>query len=180
MNDQTKDPNMDPQNQQTQAEQNQDADFDNLQKELEQTQQKLEEMTDISKHALADLQNYKRRVEEEKSAFIEFANASLFTELLPAIENIKRTLDHETKDEEWIKGASSTMNQILTLCEKHGLTPIPVKPGDQFDHTTQEALLTAPGPKDEVLEVLENGYMLGERVLKPARVKVGNGEEAAE
>ncbi len=177
MNDQIQDPNMDPRDEQTDSAHNQDVEYENLRQELTQTQQKLEEMTDISKHALADLQNYKRRVEEEKTAFIEFANASLFAELLPAIENIKRSLDHETKDEEWIKGAESTMNQILTMCEKHGLKVMPVKPGNRFDHTTQEALLTAPGPKDQVLEVLENGYMLGERVLKPARVKVGNGEE---
>ena len=51
-----------------------------------------------------------------------------------------------------------------------------VKPGDQFNPTLQEALLTAPGPKDQILEILENGYMLGERVLKQVRVKVGNGE----
>ncbi len=153
-----------------------DPEFKILQKELQDTKQKLQEMTGVSQRALADLQNYRRRVEEEKAAFIEFANAALFTELLPAIENIKRTLDHQTKDEEWIKGATATMEQISTICEKHGLKAIPINPGDQFDHTNQEALLTAPGPKDQVLEVLENGYMLGEKVLKPARVKVGNGE----
>ena len=151
-------------------------DPEDLQKELTNTRQKLQEMTGITQRALADLQNYRRRVEEEKAAFIEFANAALFAELLPAIENIKRTIDHETKDEEWIKGATATMAQITTMCEKHGLKTIPSKPGDQFDPTLHEALLTAPGPKDQILEVLENGYMLGERVLKQVRVKVGNGE----
>ncbi len=155
---------------------NTNPEFENLQKELTDTQQKLQEMTGISQRALADLQNYRRRVEEEKAAFIEFANAALFAELLPAIENIKRTIDHETKDEEWIKGATTTMAQITTMCEKHGLKAIPSKPGDQFNPALHEALLAAPGPKDQILEVLENGYMLGERVLKQVRVKVGNGE----
>lgn len=153
-----------------------DPEFETLQKELTDTKQKLQEMTGISQRALADLQNYRRRVEEEKASFIEFANAALFAELLPAIENIKRTLDHQTKDEEWIKGATATMEQISTMCEKHGLKAIPVNIGDQFNPQLHEALLTAPGPKDEILEILENGYMLGERVLKQARVKVGSGE----
>lgn len=156
---------------------NTSPDLENLQKELTDTQQKLQEMTGISQRALADLQNYRRRVEEEKAAFIKFANATLFSELLPAVENINRALAHEPKDEEWIKGATTTMTQITAVCEKHGLKIIPAKPGDAFNPTLHEALLTAPGPKDQILEVLENGYMLDERVIKPVRVKVGNGEE---
>ncbi|MBU0668093.1 nucleotide exchange factor GrpE [Patescibacteria group bacterium] len=156
--------------------QDKNIDLDNLQKELEQTKQKLDEMTAISQRALADLQNFKRRNEEEKAVFIAFANAALFTELLPSIENIHRTLDHETKDEEWIKGAEQTMKQILQICEKAGLNEIPAKIGDSFDPNIHEALLTAPGPKDQILEVLEKGYTLENRVIKPARVKVGNGE----
>ena len=151
------------------------ADSD-LQIELEQTKQKLEEMTTISQRSLADLQNFKRRNEEEKATFIAFANAALFTELLPAIDNIHRTLTHETKDEEWIKGEEQTMKQILQICQKTGLNEIPAQVGEPFDPTKHEALLTAPGPKDQILEILENGYMLETRIIKPTRVKVGNGE----
>jgi len=185
MNDQNQDPKKDPQNQQATDEtekivqpqdQSQNDDLANLQSELEQTNAKLEEMTGISQRALADLQNYKRRMEEEKGAFIEFANAALFQELLPSLINIQRTLDHEAKDEEWIKGAEQTMKQILQSCEKAGLTQLQVKPGDPFDPNTHEALMTAPGEKDTILEVLEPGYMLGEKVIKPVKVQVGNGE----
>lgn len=146
--------------------------------ELEETREQLRIMTETAKRALSDLQNFKRRTEEEKSAFIQYANASLFTEMLPAIQNMQRSLQHEPKDEEWTKGAIQTMKQLLSTCEKAGLSPIHASSGTPFDHNFHEALLTAPGEKDIILEELEPGFMLGEKVLKPARVKVGNGEKA--
>jgi len=169
---------MDEQNPQTPQSSNQtnnDESFEQLKKELETTQQQLEDMTGLSKRALADLQNYKRRVEEEKSSFVTFANAALFKELLPAIENISRTLKHEPRDEEWMKGAEQTMKQILQICEKHGLKEIETT-GQLFNPNMHEALLTASGEKDIIIEELEKGYILGDRVIKPARVKVGNGQ----
>ncbi|HLG25908.1 MAG TPA: nucleotide exchange factor GrpE [Candidatus Gracilibacteria bacterium] len=152
-----------------------DQDLNQLQQELEQSQTRLQEMTNISQRALADLQNYKRRAEEEKAGFVTFANAALFSELLPAIQNIDRALTHEPKDAEWIKGTEQSMKQLQQITEKMGLKPIPTI-GEKFNPLMHEALLTAPGEKDKILEELEKGYMLGERVLKPARVKVGNGE----
>jgi molecular chaperone GrpE len=155
---------------------NSNKDFKKLEQEFKDTQQKLEEMTGISQRALADLQNYRRRVEEEKGAFIQFANAALFAELLPSIENIHRSLEHEPRDEDWVKGVEQTMKQIVQSCDKLGLKAMETAPGDPFDPNSQEALMTAPGEKDTILEVMEKGYMLGDKVLKPARVKVGNGE----
>lgn len=177
------DPITDTQDQQPEAQttatpptDNSSGDLDTLQQELEQTQQKLEEMTTISQRALADLQNFKRRTEEEKGAFIRNANAALFMELLPVLESASRAREHENKDAEWIKGVEQTLSQLLSVCEKMGLTAIPTD--GPFDPTMHEALLTGPGPKDAIIEVLEKGYMLGDKVLKPARVKVGSGEEA--
>lgn len=181
-NDSTQDPAKDPQNQQDPTQTDpafgdpitgDDSDFDHLRRELTETKQKLSEMVVISQRALADLQNYKRRNEEEKACFISFANATLFAELIPAIENIHRTLSHEQKDQEWITGAEQTMKMVLSTCEKHGLKVMEISQGDPFDHNLHEALLTGEGEKDTILEVLENGYMLGDRVLKQARVKVG-------
>jgi molecular chaperone GrpE len=156
---------------------NNEQDFAHLQTELEQTQAKLDEMMNISKHALADLQNYKRRVEEEKAAFVTFANSELVSCLLPSLSNFERAMKHEPKDTEWAKGVEQTYKQMLGELEKRGLTPIAAI-GQKFDPHLHEALLTAPGEKDMVLEELEKGWMLGERIIKTARVKVGNGEKA--
>jgi molecular chaperone GrpE len=160
-----------------QASQQDDKDLTTLQSELEQTQAKLNEMMNISKHALADLQNYKKRTEEEKAAFVTFANAEMLSAILPSLGNFERALTHEPKDAEWAKGIEQIYNQLKGELEKRGLKAIEAK-GQKFDPRIHEALLTAPGEKDLVLEELEKGWMLGERVIKPARVKVGDGTAA--
>ncbi len=149
--------------------------FEAVRTELEQTQAKLSEMLLIIQHALADLQNYRSRTEEEKASFVEFANAELMLGLIPALNAIDTALRHEPKDAEWIKGIEASLRQITTELQKRGLKEITTA-GQKFDPKLHEALLVAPGEKDLILEELEKGYMLGERVIKPARVKVGNGE----
>ncbi len=155
-----------------------EQDFNALQTELTETQAKLNEMVNISKRALADLQNYKRHTEEEKAAFVTFANAELVHAILPALDNFDRAMKHEPKDAEWAKGVEQTYKHMLGELEKRGLEPIETT-GQKFDPKIHEALLTAPGEKDMVLEELEKGWMLGERVIKPARVKVGDGTKVS-
>lgn len=150
--------------------------FDIIRQELEQSKAQLEQLTVISQQALADLQNYKRRTEEEKSAFICFANAELIKMLIPAIDNIHRALLHEPKDTEWTKGAEQTMRQLIEALNKIGLTQMETN-GQKFDPNLHEALLTAPGEKDIVLQELEKGYNFKDKVIKRARVTVGDGEK---
>ncbi len=147
-----------------------------LQQELEATREQLQNLTAVSQRALADLQNYKRRTEEEKASFITFANAELLIALLPNIDNIHRALDHEPKDAEWATGASQTLKQLVDTLEKLGLKPIQTK-DQKFDPNLHEALITAPGQKDLIIQELEKGYTYNDRVIKRARVSVGNGAE---
>lgn len=154
----------------------QNQDYEYLKKELEETQTKLKEMMQISQQALADLQNFKRRTEEEKTAFAVYANSELLVALLPAIDNMNRALQHEPKNEEWGKGITQTVKQLLQALEKWGLATIPTI-GQHFNPKYHEALLEGSGEKDIIMAELEKGYMLGDKVLKPARVQVGNGEE---
>jgi molecular chaperone GrpE len=162
-------------NPQPQSSTQDDKAFAALQTELEQTQAKLDEMMNISKHALADLQNYKKRTEEEKAAFISFAGAEIVSAILPSLSNFERALAHDPKDAEWAKGVEQIYRQLTNELEKRGLTAITAK-GQKFDPRLHEALMTAPGEKDLVLDELEKGWMLGDRVIKPTRVMVGNGE----
>ncbi len=148
----------------------------NIETELQEAKSRLAEMTQFATQALADLQNFKRRADEEKSSFLGFANAALLTELIPVIDNTHRSLEHEPKDAEWAKGVETTLRQFIQTLEKIGLKNIETK--DQvFDPKFHDALLTGPGKKDMVLQEFEKGYLLNEKVLKRARVKVGNGEE---
>ncbi len=155
------------------------AEFETLKQELEATQGKLKEMTNITQHALADLQNFRRRAEEERTGYVAYANADLMMELLPVLENMNKALTHEPKDAEWIKGAETTMKQLQQTLQKRGLKAMEAL-NQPFDPKIHEALMTGPGPKDQVIEEYEKGYMLGEKVLKRSRVRVGNGTENGE
>ena len=144
-------------------------------KEIEKLKRELEEMTDLSRRALADLQNFKRRSEEEKTAFIKFANAAMIQEFLPSIDNIYRSLEHESRDLDWTKGVEHTLRQFIQSLEKAGIEVIETK-GRLFDPNLHEALLVAPGEKDKIISELEKGYTFNGRVIKQAKVQVGNGE----
>ncbi|MFA5829229.1 MAG: nucleotide exchange factor GrpE [Candidatus Gracilibacteria bacterium] len=157
---------------------NDDAEYQQLKLELEETQSKLQDMVSISQRALADLQNFRRRAEEEKTNFVQYANADLILALLPTIDNAHRALTHEPKDAEWSKGVEQILRQLTQIIEKKNVKTIATV-GQKFDPTMHEALLMGPGEKDLVTEELEKGYLLGDRVLKRARVKVGDGTATA-
>ena len=151
------------------------AELEDSQKKLAEAEEKLQKMTEVAQHALADLQNFRRRSEEEKAQFVTFANADLLNAIIPAIDNCFRALAHEPKDETWATGVESSIKQLWQSLEQKGLKQIPTV-GETYDPKLHEALLTGPGPKDQVIAELEKGYLLGDKVIKPARVSVGTGE----
>jgi molecular chaperone GrpE len=151
------------------------TDFTALQQELKANKEQLEKLTIISQRALADLQNYKRRTEEEKAGFITFANAELLAAILPSIDNIHRALAHDPKDAEWVKGTEQILAQLIDTLTRLGLKPIETA-GQKFDPNLHEALLTGPGPKDQIIAELEKGYTFNDKTIKRSRVSVGNGE----
>lgn len=136
----------------------------------------LAEMTEHAKRAVADLQNYKRRIEEDQKNFVQFAVSGLLLELLPILNNFERAIKHiPDETSEFGKGIIQIYNHLKQILEKAGLTQIQADPGTIFNPNFHEALLQGQGEKDKITEELEKGYMLGEKVLKPAKVKVGNG-----
>lgn len=141
---------------------------------------KIEELTNQLARAMADLQNYKRRSEEEKSSFVKFANAELLKIILPILDNLDRSVTHlpaELKDNEWTKGMLHIHGDLLKTFEKIGLKKIKTV-GEKLDPKKHEALLAGPGEKDIVTEEFEAGYSLLDETIKPARVKVGDGTTA--
>lgn len=148
--------------------------------ELAKCKEELARMTENAQRALADLNNFKRRTEEERSAVVILANLELLREIIPSIDNFKRALEQlpESSDEaskNWIDGITNTFKQLKESLTRKGLEEIN-KVGANFDPNLHEAVLQGPGEKDKVVEVLETGYKLGERVIRHAKVKVGNGE----
>jgi len=151
-----------------------------LKLQIKDLEQKLEQMTEIGKRAIADMENIKRRTEEDRSRMAQFANVELVKSILPPLDNFHLALKHlpenaSADSQEWIDGVTNIFKQIDASLAQSGLSEIPAA-NTQFDPNLHEAVLQDKGPKDQILEVLEKGYMLGTHVLRPAKVKVGMGE----
>ncbi len=145
--------------------------------ELEKTKKDLAEMTELAKRTMADLINLKRRQEEEKSTWISLANADLIKSLLPILDNFERAVPHIPKDTgEWFKGIQMSFNQLKKIVQDAGVIEIKTV-GEKFNSDLHEAVTQSAGEKDIVIEELEKGYTLGNRILRHAKVKVGNGEK---
>ena len=149
-----------------------------LQADLEASDKQIQELTETAKRALADLQNYRKQVEKERKDFAAFANAMLLMELLPILDNFNRAfgqVPEEIKKTEWFKGALQIEQQLAAIMKKQGVAEMESQAGKTLDTKIHEPITVGPGEKDVIIEEFEKGYLLGEKVLRPAKVKVGNG-----
>lgn len=150
-----------------------------LQGDLEAANKQIADLTETAKRALADLQNYRRRVEEERATFVQFANVALILELLPILDNFQRAflqVPEEISKTEWFKGALQIEQQLVAVVRKQGVSEMPSQIGKKLDPKVHEAIATGPGEKDVIIEEFEKGYLLGDKVIRPAKVKVGDGK----
>jgi molecular chaperone GrpE len=126
--------------------------------------------------AQAELENYKKRVEREKSSLVQYGNEELIKAILPVIDNLARAIDHPPgEDSDGLKdGVKITLNQLLQVLEKFGVTPIP-SVGEPFDPSKHEAMMQVESTDHEpntVVAELQKGYFLNDRLLRPAMVSV--------
>lgn len=130
-----------------------------------------EELENNWKRALADYKNLEKRVAEEREVFLTFANASLILRVLSVLDNLEMTSMHN--DDEGLK---MTIKEFKRILEEEGVKEINVD-GKDFDSESMEAIEKVPGDENKVIEVLQKGYLFKNKVLRPARVKVGSGKE---
>ena len=131
--------------------------------------------------AAADYQNFKRRVEEERGETARFANASLIINLLPLADDLERALqnvDAHLAGLTWVDGIRLIYRKFQAVMEMSGVEEIPAE-GQAFDPSMHEAVAQVPGPEGQVVSVAQRGFRLGDRVIRPAMVVVGMGENAA-
>ena len=129
--------------------------------------------------AEADFQNYKRRVEQERSESRRFASAALIINVLPILDDLERalgSLDARLAGLTWFEGIALIHRKLLVLLDNAGVTPIQAE-GQQFDPSIHEAVTHADGEEGKVLAEVQRGYKLHDRVLRPAMVVVGKGKE---
>lgn len=142
---------------------------------LEKLQKELDDCRDQYQRVLAEYANYKRRTEQEKEQLGAFTKAEILKSLLTSLDNMERAIDAPA-GEEYKTGVDMVMRQFRETLEKLGLEEISAD-GQAFDPTLHNAVMRedADGAEaDTVTEVLQKGYKLGERILRPAMVKVAN------
>ena len=138
-------------------------------------QEELNRLKEIAARAQADLQNAKERLHREAEEFRRYAAEGVLKRLLPTIDNFQRAIKHvpdECKNNEWAKGVVAMEQELLRQLHDAGLKRMESL-GVTADSTRHEVLMTGPGEEGKVVEVLEEGYMLHDKVLRPAKVKVG-------
>ena len=143
----------------------------------------LDDFRDRYMRTLADFENFRKRSEREKIDFQRYALVGLVRDLLPVLDNFDRGLDHAEDGDEFHKGMALIYKQLFDVLQRHGLKPIK-ESGVRFDPNIHEAVVREDDPSvpsHTVVAVLQKGYFLHDRLLRPAMVKVavGGQEEAA-
>jgi molecular chaperone GrpE len=145
--------------------------------ELSKLKQERDSLFERLARTTADFQNARRRLEADKEQAVAFANSSLIKSLLPALDNFERALsvDPAKADPATIlKGMQIVHDQWMTVLKSEFVEIIAPKPGDAYDPATMEALIHQPGdyPPNTVTQLLQNGYAVHGRILRPAQVAV--------
>ena len=135
-----------------------------------------EKLKDQFLRSREDFENYRRRMEKEKTEFRRYAVADTLRDLLPVLDNFERALEVPSAGdvESFRKGFELIHTQLLELLRRRGVTPIEAL-GTDFDPNVHEAVVHEPSATHrdgEVMQELQRGYRLGERLLRPAMVKV--------
>jgi molecular chaperone GrpE len=153
-------------------------DVESLRKRLAEERERAQSLYANWQRAAADFQNYKRRVDEERSEAARFANAALVINLLPLVADLERalkTVDTQLAGLTWIDGVWLIYRKFQAILENFGVKEIESE-GQPFDPNVHEAIGEAPGEEGKVVSVVQKGYALGDRVVRPAMVIVGKGQ----
>lgn len=164
------------------ADEDQDSKAGTLEERLARAEEDARKYLDNWRRAEADLQNFKRRSEQERDESRKFAHASLIINILPIVDDFERafsSLDSHLAGLSWFDGIYLIYRKLSQLLENAGVRPIQAE-GQQFDPRYHEAVAHVDGEEGKVLSEVQRGYTLHDRVLRPAMVVVGNGSKPAD
>jgi molecular chaperone GrpE len=149
-----------------------------LEERLAEVERERDEYLNDLKRVAADFENYRKRVARDQEGLVARAHERLVKELLPVLDDLERALEAAAQHEEakLEEGVQLVHRELVEALVREGL--VEVETDGQFDPHVHEALLSQPSEQEEgsVMEVLQKGYRLGDRVLRPARVVVSQGE----
>jgi molecular chaperone GrpE len=155
-------------------------DLEALQQTLAEEKEKAENYLANWQRSQADLENYIKRAEQEKSETVEFANMILILDLLPILDDFERALaslpgELGEEKQNWTKGIGLIYNKFKTVLEAQGLSEIKAK-GEYFDPYLHEAAGQLEGEEGIIMEELRKGYKFKDKLLRPSTVMVGKGK----
>jgi molecular chaperone GrpE len=141
-----------------------------------------DDLKDKFMRALADAENSRKRSERDRREAEQYGGSKLARDLLPVFDNMKRAVqavpdEARESSKAMIEGVELTMRELISVFKKHGIEPISPEVGDKFDPQHHEAMFEAPVPgtkAGEIVQVEADGFMLHDRLLRPARVGVSS------
>lgn len=154
-------------------------DSEELKKIVLEEREKAERCLANWQRAQADFVNFKRRTEQERIENARFYNAKLIQNLLPVVDDFERAFDAippNSADAAWLEGIELVRRKLRAVIEAEGVCEIKAL-GESFDPAFHEAVCQAKGEDGKVVEEIQKGYTLNDRVIRPAMVVVGEGEQ---
>jgi len=153
-------------------------DLATLQAENETLRKQNEDYLDSLQRERAGFVNYKRRIDQENASYADRLLADHVKFFLPVADDLERSLLHRPEDPDcasWISGIELILQKLLKTLEAKGVRPIDLKPGDLFDPNNQEAVTHEENDTytdGQIIEVVQTGYQIKDRVIRPALVRV--------
>ncbi len=150
---------------------------DKLQKELEEIRSKANEYLDGWQRARAEFANYKKRVDRDQAQTYQVAAGNIVRRFLDVLDDLERALKNRPENGDgavWAEGIELIYRKLLNMLEGEGVKPMEID-NDFFDPNLHEAVVSEENSEYEsgqIIEVIRQGYMLGDRILRPAMVRV--------
>lgn len=141
-----------------------------------------DDMRDKFMRALADAENSRKRSDRDRREAEQYGGSKLSRDMLPVYDNLSRALEHATDEQRQaasalFEGVELTLRELVNVFKKHGIEPIVPEVGDRFDPQHHQAMFEAPLPDTkagDIIQVSQVGFMLHDRLLRPAQVGVSS------
>ncbi len=154
------------------------AEFEALNAQLEEAKKKEQENLESWQRERADFSNYKKRIDRDQEAAKNSYKADVLKKFLPVLDDLELAYQHRPEDGEasaWADGIGLIIRKFSSVLENDGLTKIEVKAGDKLDPNIHMAVSAEDSDEyesEQIIEVLKNGYRMGDKIINPAIVRV--------
>lgn len=154
------------------------TEIDELKAELEEAKNKAQENLESWQRERADFSNYKKRMDRDQDLLRNRYKSDVLEKFIPVLDDLELAYQHRPQEGDaaaWAEGIELIIRKFNSVLENDGMTKISVKAGDKLDPNIHLAVSSEDSDEfgsDEIIEVLQNGYRMGEKIVRPAMVRV--------